>query len=86
MKTDAIKSLIEKAGIELHYARDPLTGSWCRDKLTAEMSSEDLEKFAEMVVRECVAICLEQRNPANLNYKPSESFAEAIKMRFGVWN
>ena len=42
------------------------------------------KKFAELIVRECVEVCLEQRNPANLNYKPSEQFAEAVKQHFGV--
>ena len=42
-------------------------------------------KFAELIVRECAKVCLEQRNPANLNYKPSEQFAEAVKQHFGVY-
>jgi hypothetical protein len=42
------------------------------------------EKFAELVVRECAGVCLAQRDPANLNYKPSEKFAEAVKQHFGV--
>ena len=46
--------------------------------------NEVVEKFAELIVRECVEVCLEQRNPANLNYKPSEQFAEAVKQHFGV--
>lgn len=44
----------------------------------------EVEKFAELIVQECVKVCLEQRNPANLNYKPSEQFAEAVKQHFGV--
>ena len=43
------------------------------------------QKFAELIVRECAKVCLEQRNPANLNYKPSEQFAEAVKQHFGVY-
>jgi hypothetical protein len=42
------------------------------------------QKFAELIVRECAQVCLEQRDPANLNYKPSERFAEAVKQHFGV--
>ena len=45
----------------------------------------NLEKFAELIVRECAKVCSEQRNPANLNYKPSEQFAEAVKQHFGVY-
>jgi hypothetical protein len=44
----------------------------------------DKEKFAELIVRECAKVCLAQRDPANLNYKPSERFAEAVKLHFGV--
>jgi hypothetical protein len=42
------------------------------------------EKFAELIVQECARVCLAQRDPANLNYKPSERFAEAVKQHFGV--
>jgi hypothetical protein len=43
-----------------------------------------MEKFAELIVKECAQVCLEQRDPANLNYKPSVKFAEAVKQHFGV--
>jgi hypothetical protein len=43
-----------------------------------------LEEFAELIVLECAQVCLEQRDPANLNYKPSVKFAEAVKQHFGV--
>jgi hypothetical protein len=42
------------------------------------------EKFAQLIVKECAQVCLAQRDPANLNYKPSEKFAEAVKQHFGV--
>jgi hypothetical protein len=42
------------------------------------------EKFAELIVKECAQVCLSQRDPANLNYKPSVKFAEAVKQHFGV--
>jgi len=41
-------------------------------------------KLVELVVKECANVCLAQRNPSNLNYKPSERFAEAVKQHFGV--
>ena len=41
-------------------------------------------KFAELIVEECAQVCLDQRDPANLNYKPSVKFAEAINQHFGV--
>lgn len=42
------------------------------------------EKFAELIIKECQVVCREQRDPQNLNYKPSESFAEAIGSHFGL--
>lgn len=42
------------------------------------------EKLAELIVKECARVCLDQPDPQNLNYKPSEKFAEAVKQRFGV--
>jgi hypothetical protein len=42
------------------------------------------EKFAELIIRECAEVCLAQRDLGNLNYKPSERFAEAVKQNFGV--
>lgn len=44
----------------------------------------DPEKFAELLIKECMGVCLDQRDPSNLNYKPSVKFAEAIKSHFGV--
>jgi len=50
----------------------------------AQVCPEDLELFAELIVQECAQVCLSQRDPANLNYKPSVKFAEAVKQHFGV--
>jgi len=52
--------------------------------LTAQDLDRFTEKFAELIVQECVKVCLEERDPSNLNYKPSVKFAEAIKYHFGV--
>lgn len=52
--------------------------------LTPAQLSKLKDKFAELIVKECARVCSEQRNPANLNYKPSEQFAEAVKQHFGV--
>jgi hypothetical protein len=53
-------------------------------KFTAGEYDYHIEKFAELIVKECAQVCLSQRDPANLNYKPSERFAEAVKQHFGV--
>lgn len=42
------------------------------------------EKFAELIVQECITVASQQPNPSNLNYKPSERLVEALKFHFGV--
>lgn len=49
-----------------------------------QFADTKMAKFAELIVRECAEVCLAQRDPANLNYKPSVKFAEAVKEHFGV--
>ena len=44
----------------------------------------DKQKFAELIVKECMNVARQQRNPANLNYKPSERFVEDLRQHFGV--
>ena len=51
---------------------------------SAIMDQQALQNFAMAVVKECAQVCLAQRNPFNLNYKPSEKFAQALKQHFGV--
>ena len=58
--------------------------SWSEGSTWTSREVFDKEKFAELIVRECAQVCLAQRDPANLNYKPSEKFAEAVKQHFGV--
>jgi hypothetical protein len=62
----------EKIALLALKASDPKTG-WL-----------DRQKFAELIVKECAQVCLAQRDPTNLNYKPSEKFAEAVKQHFGL--
>jgi hypothetical protein len=45
---------------------------------TYDFDEDYAEIFANLIIDECIELCLKQRNPPNLNYKPSESFAEAI--------
>lgn len=44
----------------------------------------NIEKFAELIVKECISVARRQRNPSNLNYKPSERFVEELQQYFGV--
>jgi hypothetical protein len=69
---ERIKQLLNQAGI------------YQPDRFDAIDGSNQMEKFAELIVRECAEVCLAQRDPANLNYKPSVKFAEAVKEHFGV--
>jgi hypothetical protein len=42
------------------------------------------KEFAELIIKECMKVAQQQRNPANLNYKPSERFVEDLRQHFGV--
>lgn len=44
----------------------------------------DIEAFAELIVRECIEVAKQQRDPTNLNYKPSERFAQELQLHFGL--
>ena len=80
MMNERIKELMIEA-FQSHYG-DPVTPV-AREKAVVLVSGWG-EKFAELMVRECAEVCLAQRDPANLNYKPSVKFAEAVKEHFGV--
>lgn len=41
-------------------------------------------KYTELIIEECLKVASSQRNPGNLNYKPSERFVEELKQHFGV--
>ena len=85
---ERIQELAEQAGaIKCHgYIPHPeLDGHliWAADA-ALDTKKMDAAKFAELIVQECAEVCLAQRDPANLNYKPSVKFAEAVKEHFGV--
>ncbi len=61
-----------------------LNGSPYPKALTAEEAVAAYEKFASLIVGECMAVSNAQRDPQNLNYKPSRTFAEAIWHHFGA--
>ena len=74
---ERIKELAEQAGATL-------SEGFYQNVVGITMTPKELEKFAELIVKECAQVCLTQRDPANLNYKPSVKFAEAVKQHFGV--
>ena len=43
------------------------------------MNEFNLEKFAELIVRACAGVCVEQRQ-----YQPKEVYAQAVLSHFGV--
>ena len=42
------------------------------------------EKFAELIIQECMGVARGMRNPPNLNYKPSDRFVDELRLHFGV--
>jgi hypothetical protein len=73
---ERIRELREQAAKEVFKANQ-----WTNED---EWNDLYMAKFTELIVQECAKVCLAQRDPANLNYKPSERFAEAVKQHFGV--
>ena len=79
---ERIRELIEQAVIAVD---NPFPGNPLNDELE-KMYIPDCfaEKFAELIVRECMNVARQQRDPGNLNYKPSERFVEDLRQHFGV--
>ena len=75
---ERIKKLVLEAGF-VHYGEDQ--GFY---NIPVPAFNSRMEKFAELIVRECIQVAAKQRNPSNLNYKPSERFVEDLKLHFGV--
>ena len=74
---ERIREFAEEAGF-IEYINENL---WAHEFVEF---NELIEKFAELIVRECIQVAANQRNPSNLNYKPSERFVEDLKLHFGV--
>jgi hypothetical protein len=53
------------------------TGVFC-------FTEQELNGFAELIVRECMGVARGMRNPPNLNYKPSDRFVDELRLHFGV--
>ena len=79
---ERIRELFKQAGG--HISMRNLASNPVQHRESVELWDDKIEKFAELIVRECAQVCLAQRDPANLNYKPSEKFAEAVKQHFRV--
>lgn len=81
MVNDKIKSLAEQAGLD-YFARDAWTGE-----------SKDLDKFAELIVKECVELGKELQTQDVINGSDDynlgremgiEVFMNQMKKRFGI--
>ena len=58
---------------------------WCVDQPNQDdFDAMWEEKFAELIVRECMSVARGMRNPPNLNYKPSDRFVDELRLHFGV--
>ena len=79
MMNERIKELAVKAQIYFSYDRGPGTDN---ELQAAEITQSDLEKFAELIVRECVSV----GRTAFLNDHSTVPVfpAENIKQHFGV--
>lgn len=63
-----IKELLKQSGLQAYY----------------DAQDGQIEMFAKLIIEECADVCLAQRDPPNLNYKPSEHFAKEIHLHFGI--
>jgi len=77
---ERIKQLAEQAGLRFtQLMSNPMVP-------VVDGKETDLEKFAELIVKECAEVCKAQStyDPIVLPYKPSEQFEKAIRQHFGV--
>jgi hypothetical protein len=73
-----IIELMKQAGIVPVYRHKDAEGCWY------ETPNYEAEKFAELIVKECMGVARGMRNPPNLNYKPSDRFVDELRLHFGV--
>jgi hypothetical protein len=52
------------------------------EQIGNDFSYFDIDKFADLIIRECIGVCRSQRDPSTINYSPSERTVEAIRMHF----
>jgi hypothetical protein len=80
-----IKQLAVRAGATLEKGYIELSdGQFMLSDNNLDKTNLDLEKFAELIVRECMSVARGMRNPSNLNYKPSDHFVNELRLHFGV--
>jgi hypothetical protein len=77
---ERIKQLAKQAGFGVRQNGSEVYTS----KLEHLPITENVEKFAELIVQECMSVARGMRNPPNLNYKPSDRFVDELRLHFGV--
>jgi len=80
---ERIQELVEQSGISL-YKRDVLDKHYPElyDGVYCELSVEQLEKFAELIVKECIKVL--ETNNANLTLDAKWDAIYEIEQYFGV--
>ena len=74
--TERIEKLAEQAGLWNDMEPTRREGRYA-----GYMNVSDVEKFAELIVQECISICLDKERPNLYGVREVE---EAIKKHFGV--
>lgn len=77
--------LIQDIMYKADEAEIPYDEDYGNTDFLADSDPRRVEIFAKMIVNECIKVCREQRDPQNLNYKPSERFAESLQQHFGIY-
>lgn len=77
-----IKQLAEQAGFYFYDMHD-IDGQDLGETVEADSWSA-AEKFAELIISQCIEVAQRERNPQNLNYKPSDRFVESLKLHFNM--
>lgn len=71
MMNDRIYSLLRKC------TQESIDGSYANPYV-------DYGKFAELIIKECISIVNNQRDPSTLNYSPKQRTIDDIKYHFGI--
>jgi hypothetical protein len=75
---ERIKELAKQAD-NYAYKMNPEQDSYGRSANPRKFQQDRDAKFAELIVRECAGVCVEQRQ-----YQPKEVYAQAVLSHFGV--
>lgn len=69
-----VKAVLQRAALEFQR----------KQGLVQVYNEGFINEVVEQTVLECVKVIQEQRDPPNLNYKPTESISRAVNAHFGV--